>query len=200
MRLRGWALTRWISAALVAMAVLVLAAAGTGEDGVRMLIRATARSSALLFLIAFLARPLRQLWRNDATAFALKNRRYFGVSMAVSHLIHGIAIARLITGFPAAYQTNLTTLAGGGLGFVFIAAMAATSSDAAFQKLGRARWTLLHRTGIWYLWFIFAFTFVPDPSRGWDALHAGFVTAFVAAPLVRAAAYAKMRRKVQATA
>jgi hypothetical protein len=200
MQLRGWALTRWISVVLVAMSALVLAAAGTGEDGVRMLIRATARSSATLFLVAFLARPLRQLWRTDATAYAIKNRRYFGVSMAVSHLIHGIAIVWLLTAFPSAYQVNATTLVGGGLGFVFIAAMAATSSDAAFKALGRARWTLLHRTGAWYVWLIFAFTFVPDPSRGWDALHAGFVAAFLAAPLVRLAAYAKTRQKAQATA
>lgn len=200
MRLRGWALTGWISVALVAMSALVLAAAGTGEGGVRMLIRATARSSALLFLIAFLAHPARQLWRSDATAFALENRRYFGVSMAVSHLIHGLAIVWLSTGFPGAYESNLVTLAGGGLGFVFIAAMAATSSDAAFKALGRERWQLLHRTGAWYVWFIFWFTFPPDPSRGWDALHAAFVAAFVAAPLVRAAAYVKTRRTVHATA
>ena len=200
MRYRGWAITGWNSVALLAMTALVLGAAGTGEDGVRMLIRATARSSALLFLIAFLARPLRQLWRTDATAFALKNRRYFGVSMAVSHLIHGMAIARLLTAFPSAYQVDATTLVGGGLGFVFIAAMAATSSDAAFEALGRARWQLLHRTGVWYLWVVFAFTFVPDPQYGWDALHAVAVAAFTAAPLVRAAAYAKTRRRAQATA
>ncbi len=200
MQLRGWALTRWISIALVAMSAVVLAAAGTEEAGVRMLIRATARSSALLFLVAFLARPLRQLWRSDATTFALRNRRYFGVSMAVSHLIHGSAIVWLFTAFPSAYQTNAITLVGGGLGFVFIAAMAATSSDAALRKLGRARWTLLHRTGIWYVWFIFAFTFPPDPSRGWDATHAIAVAAFTAAPLVRAAAYLKTRRRAHATA
>lgn len=200
MTYRGWAITGWNAVALVAMSALVLAVAGTGEDGARMLIRATARSSAGLFLIAFLARPARQLWRTDATAFAIKNRRYFGVSMAVSHLIHGIAIVWLLTTFPSAYQVNATTLVGGGLGFVFIAAMAATSSDAAFKALGRARWQLLHRTGVWYLWFVFAFTFVPDPQYGWDATHAIAVTAFAAAPLVRAAAYAKTRRRAQATA
>jgi hypothetical protein len=200
-RYRGWAITGWNSVALVLMSSLVLAAAGTGEDGVRMLIRATARSSAVLFLIAFLARPLRQLWRNDATAFAIKNRRYFGVSMAVSHGIHGIAIVWLFTSFPAAYQTDATTLVGGGLGFLFIAAMAATSSDAAFKALGRARWTLLHRTGIWYVWLIFAFTFLPkEGGASWDPLHTLAVAAFVAAPLVRTAAWAKKRRQVQATA
>src|SRR5262245_42905736 len=147
MRYRGWSITGWNALALVAMSALVLAAAGTGEPGVRMLIRATARSSALLFLVAFLARPLRQLWRSDATAFALANRRYFGVSFAVSHLIHAIAIVWLIRAFPAAYQLNPLTLAFGGMGFVFVALLAATSSDAAVQKLGRARWTALHRTG-----------------------------------------------------
>lgn len=200
MAYRGWAITGWNAVALVAMSALVLAAAGTGEDGVRMLIRATARSSALLFLIAFLARPARQLSRTDATAFAIKNRRYFGVSMAVSHGIHGLAIVWLFTAFPSAYQVNAVTLAGGGLGFVFIAALAATSSDAAFKALGRARWTLLHRTGVWYLWFVFAFTFIPDPQYGWDATHALAVAAFTAAPLVRAAAYAKTRRRARATA
>jgi methionine sulfoxide reductase heme-binding subunit len=200
MRFRGWALTGWIGLALVVMSALVLAVAGSGEAGVRMLIRATARSSAVLFLIAFLARPLRQLWRTPATAFALANRRYFGVSMAVSHGIHGCAIVWLLSAFPAAYQLNATTLVGGGLGFVFIAALTATSSDAAVRALGRSRWTLLHRTGVWYLWFVFAFTFVPDPSRGWDALHAGFVAAFAAALLLRAAAWAKTRGRARAQA
>ena len=201
MRLRGWALTGWISLALLVMTALVLAGAGTGEPGVRMLIRATARSSAVLFLVSFVARPLRQFWRTDATAFAIKNRRYFGVSMAVSHFIHASAIGRLIAGFPAAYELKAQTVVFGGLGFVFVAAMAATSSDAAFKKLGRARWTLLHRTGVWYLWFIFAFTFLPKPGGSvWDPLHALAVAAFVAAPLVRAAAYAKTRRRVHATA
>jgi hypothetical protein len=200
MRLRGWALTKWIGVALVLMSAAVLAAAGTGEDGVRMLIRATARSSAVLFLIAFLARPLRQLWRTEATAFAIKNRRYFGVSMAVSHLIHGLAIVWLFSAFPSAYQTSALTLVFGGLGFVFVAALAATSSDAAFRTLGRARWTALHRTGVWYLWFIFWYTFPPDPERGWDATHAIAVAAFTAAPLVRAAAWLKTRQQAQATA
>jgi hypothetical protein len=199
-QLRGWSLTGWISVALVLMSALVLGVAGAGEEGVRMLIRATARSSAVLFLIAFLARPLRQLWRSDATAFALANRRYFGVSVAVSHLIHGAAIVWLSVAFPAAYRADTITLLFGGLGFTFLFAMAATSSDAAVRALGRARWGVLHRLGAWYVWFIFAFTFVPDPSRGWDALHAGFVAAFAAAPLVRIAAYAKTRQKAHATA
>jgi hypothetical protein len=52
----------------------------------------------------------------------------------------------------------------------------------------------LHRSGAWYLWFVFAFTFIPDPANGWDALHAAAVAAFVAAPLLRTAAFLKTHR------
>jgi hypothetical protein len=200
MRFRGWAITSWNSVLLVLMSALVLTVAGTGEEGVRTLIRATARSSALLFLAAFLARPARQLWRASATAFLLRNRRYLGVSMAVSHAIHAAAIVWLSRSFPSAYQADIVTLIGGGLGFAFLALMAVTSSDAAVSWLGRARWQLLHRTGSWYVWGIFTITFVPDPSYGWDALHAIAVLAFLAAPVVRATAWAKTRRKRPATA
>ncbi|MEN8162216.1 MAG: ferric reductase-like transmembrane domain-containing protein [Myxococcota bacterium] len=200
MRFRGWPLTGWITVGLVLMCALVLGAAGTGEEGIRMWIRATARSSALLFLAAFLARPARQLWRSGTTAFLLRNRRYVGVSMAVSHAIHAAGIVWLSVAHPSAYEADVVTLVGGGLAFAFLAAMAATSSDAAVARLGRARWQLLHRTGAWYVWLIFAFTFVPDPSHGWDALHAVAVVAFVAAPLLRAAAWAETRRRRPAAA
>ncbi len=39
--------------------------------------------------------------------------------------------------------------------------MAATSSDAAVRRLGRARWKALHRTGIWVLWVIFLVSYGP---------------------------------------
>jgi len=200
MRYRGWAITGWNGVLLLGMTALVLSVAGTGEDGVRMLIRATARSSAVFFLATFVARPARQLWHGDVTAFLLRNRRYFGVSMAVSHAIHGAAIVWLSTSYPAAYAADTTTLIGGGLGFFFIALMAATSSDAAVAWLGRRRWQWLHRTGAWYVWLIFALTFIPDPGRGWDALHTGAVLAFAAAPWLRLAAWLRARRPRTATA
>jgi len=61
MRLSGWALTGWIAVALLAASAAVLAGAGVGEEGVRAWIRLTARTSLALFLVVFVARPLRQL-------------------------------------------------------------------------------------------------------------------------------------------
>jgi len=175
------------------MSALVLAIAGVDASGARALIRATARSSATLFLLAFVARPLRQVWRSELSRWLLTNRRYLGVAAAFSHLIHLSAILWLLNGWPEIYSVNVQTAIFGGLGFVFFFAMALTSSDRAVALMGR-NWRRLHKTGAWYLWFIFIFTFVPDPDRGWDALHVFFVAAFAAAAALRAVVFILRRR------
>jgi methionine sulfoxide reductase heme-binding subunit len=154
----GWGLTLCIFAALLLGSLLLLALAGTGEAGVRMWIRATARASVTLFLLAFSARPLRQFVRNGATRWLLANRRYLGVSAALAHLLHGIAIVWLFTAWPATYDADPSTLIGGGLGFAFYFAMALTSSDAAVAALGKRAWKMLHTAGAHWIWFIFALT------------------------------------------
>jgi DMSO/TMAO reductase YedYZ heme-binding membrane subunit len=193
MRSSGWSITARLALALLAMSAIVLAAAGVDEDGVRTLIRATARSSATLFLLAFIARPLRQTWRSELSRWLLANRRYVGVSAAFSHLIHLAAIIWLSAAWPDRYQVDPRTAVFGGLGFAFFFAMALTSSDRAVAILGR-NWRRLHKTGAWYLWFIFLFTFAPNQYRGWDLRHACFVAAFAAAAGLRAVVHARRRR------
>lgn len=193
MRPSGWSITLWATVALLTMTAAVVAVAGVGEEGARTLIRTTARSSAILFLLAFNARPLRQIWRSETTRWLLANRRYTGVSAAVSHLIHLAAIVWLRSGWPDSYQIQPLTAVFGGLGFVFFFAMALTSSDRAVAALGK-NWRRLHKTGAWYLWFIFIYTFPPDPQRGWDLLHAAFVAAFAASAGLRLYVFATRRR------
>jgi hypothetical protein len=48
----------------------------------------------------------------------------------------------------------------GGIGYIFIAALFATSFDTTADWLGPARWRLLHFTGVWYLWTIFVLVFL----------------------------------------
>jgi methionine sulfoxide reductase heme-binding subunit len=197
-RFEGPRIVGWASLVLAAMAVAVLAAAGTGEDGVRMLIRATARSSLAFFSLAFAASSLRRLSRTPETAWLLRNRRYLGLSFAVSHALHGVAILDLATRWPEHFaRTATTTVVGGSIGYVFVAAMAATSNDRAVAALGRRRWRLLHLTGSWVLWTIFAASYLPAAARAPGYLPlAGLVGAAAA---VRAAAWLRqgsaMRRR-----
>ena len=62
-------------------------------EGVRMVIRFTARTSLLLFCLAFGAGALARLWPNAWTRWQRRNRRTLGVTFAASHGMHAIAIA-----------------------------------------------------------------------------------------------------------
>jgi DMSO/TMAO reductase YedYZ heme-binding membrane subunit len=152
----GPALVAWVSLALVAMCALLLAQHGAGEDGLRVLIRATARTSLVLFAGAFAASGLRRAWRSPASAWRVGNRRYVGLSFAVSHALHLAAIlaaAATVPGFAA--DIAPATAIGGGTAYALIALMALTSNDTAVRRLGRRRWRALHLTGLWVVFLIF---------------------------------------------
>ncbi|EHC18542.1 hypothetical protein [Fischerella thermalis] len=68
---------------------------GIDEQGMRMTIGGTARTSCILFLCAFVASALRRIWSNSISAWLLQNRRYLGLSFAVSHTYHAIACTGL---------------------------------------------------------------------------------------------------------
>jgi sulfoxide reductase heme-binding subunit YedZ len=159
--MRGWKLTIVISAGLLVMFALQLAYYGIDEDGLRVVVRATARTSVLLFAMAFGASSSRTFWRSDITKWMLANRRYIGVSYAVSHFIHATALVALYpTSVAFREELSVVTLAGGGLAYAFTLAMAVTSNDAAVAALGRSRWRLLHTIGGWYIWAIFAQSYI----------------------------------------
>lgn len=150
----------------VATGVVVLEAAATLvpneiDRGLLELVRITARTSLVWFALAFVAAPLVALRPSPATKWLLRNRRAIGLAMALSHGVHLVAILALAGRHGDAFWGALasTTLIGGSLGYVMLAAMAATSSDRAVAWLGRRRWRTLHRAGMWFLWSIFAFSY-----------------------------------------
>lgn len=154
------------TAVILALIAATLLAMGTGEEGVRAVIRLTARTSVLLFAAAFAARPLRTLWTSSFTAWLRRRRRQVGLSFAMSHLLHLIAIIVLFMRWDA--STSAITVIFGGLGYVFILLMAITSNDASVRRLGARRWSVLHTTGSYLLWIIFANSYIPraiaDPA------------------------------------
>jgi hypothetical protein len=200
----GW-LVALFSVLLLAMSALILWQAGTGEPGLRVWVRATARTSLVLFGAAFVASSLRALWRTPATAWLLRNRRYFGLSFAVSHALHLLSIISLSLVLGDAFQLDAVTLVFGGGCYLMIALMAATSSDRAYAWLGRRRWHLLHKIGVYWIWIIFANSYtsraVMAIARGSEPLAYVPVALFIWAILgVRIAAWARARSARIATA
>lgn len=177
MRVSGWRITGYVFVALVLVAAAVLTVEGFNEASIRILVRATARVAVALFLLAFTASSLHNLFQTNWSAGLLRNRRYIGVSFALAHGCHLLTLVALGVWFPYPFREklNAVTLIGGGLAYAFIAAMAATSSDAAIRWLGARRWKLLHTIGAYYIWILFAQAYAPR------AMHsAAYVPAAVA--------------------
>jgi len=182
---RGWPIVGFSALAVSAMCLLLLLYAGPGEDGLRLVIRATARTSAALFVLAFAASALWRLWPTAASRWLLVNRRYVGVSFAVSHLCHLLAILTLVGLFSA--RAGLVTVVLGGVGYLVVAAMVATSFDRSAAWLGARRWQQLHTAGVYYLWGIFLATFAPRTPES-PVLYGTITLMLVAALGLRLAA------------
>jgi methionine sulfoxide reductase heme-binding subunit len=159
--LRGWPLVG-VMALLVIAGSLVLGLSAEPVDAVRRVIRFTARTSITLFLLAFTASALYRFWPSAWTRWQRQNRRYLGVSFAASHFVHLLAILQLGRLAPAqlAAEANAITWIFGGLAYVFIAAMTLTSFDRTAQMIGPRAWAILHTTGSYYVWLIFANSYI----------------------------------------
>ena len=133
--------------------------AGGGEEGIRQPIRATARTSLVLFVLVFCASALRRWIKSDQTAWLLRNRRYLGLSVAVSHGYH-LAFILAFYWHGGLGEPGIVTVVGGGWGFVLLFLMAATSNDASQRRL-RAKWRRLHLLGMYTVWVIFVVSYLP---------------------------------------
>ena len=156
--MNGWRLVGVLSLLLTAMSLYLFVTHGWDVESVRLVIRATARTSLVLFVLAFTASALVELVPSEATRWQRRNRRYLGVSFAVSHFIHLAAILALASVDKALFWTltNINTIVLAGAAYLFIAAMTATSFDRSAAWLGPRKWRLLHLVGGWYIWISFA--------------------------------------------
>lgn len=158
--LEGWRLF-WVATILLCvMAGAFLAAEGVGTEGYRLAIRATARTSLMFFLAAFIASTMVRLAPSPFSSWLKRNRRYLGLSFAMSHFVHLCAILALATFDPATFATLSTkaSIIAGSTGYIAIALLAATSFNRMVSWLGVNLWQSIHTAGSWFIWVSFVFT------------------------------------------
>jgi len=157
---------RWFSSVIVFNIVLIvwLGFVENSNESLMLWARHTARISFAYFLLSFSASSLHYFFSNTLTKFIRHQRRYIGLSFALAHTIHLVAL----TSFFIVMEENpgIVTLIGGGLGYVLVYAMALTSNDNAVKKLGLKRWKQIHWFGVNYIAVIFAFTYVGKLLNG----------------------------------
>lgn len=189
------------TASMVVITVMAFGAQGVSEEGLRIIVRWTARVSVTAFLLAFAARPLRQIWSSELAGWLLRNRRYLGVSFAVAHFTHLAALIGIGVFFPQPFRSELDalTLGGGGFCYVLIALMALTSTDRTAAWLSRKNWRRLHTLGMYTIWIIFVQSYVPRAIIG-DMAFGPVSIALFAVAGVRLKAWLNARSSTAATA
>jgi DMSO/TMAO reductase YedYZ heme-binding membrane subunit len=157
----GWRLFAVLMLTLAALSLWIAGMHAFDVEGVRMVIRFTARTSLMFFCLAFSAAALARLWPNAWTRWQRRNRRYLGVTFAGSHALHAVAVAAFATIDPAGFlaATSLAIYIFDGIGYGFIIAMTATSFDRTAAAIGPRAWRLLHLSGGYYLWIQFVISF-----------------------------------------
>ena len=154
--IRGWKIVGYSTLAIAITIAVILLIYGINEPSLRMAVRATARTSFVLFLAAFVAFALRQIHSNPFAQWLVDNYRYLVISMAVSYGFHAIAIGSLAI---AISETNFLYDPGGILGYLFILAMMVTSFDRMSSGFDRRSVKVLHGVGMYYFWLAFTYTF-----------------------------------------
>ncbi|MCU0123149.1 ferric reductase-like transmembrane domain-containing protein [Pseudomonas vlassakiae] len=157
----GWKLFTALAGLTVFMTAVVLLSYPPGADGLRSAIRATARSSFALFLLAFLASSMVTLLPGNGSRWLLRERRYVGLAFAFSHTVHGLLIYRYAQQFPELFWAGRTVTSSlpGSIGYVFLLLLTLTSFKAPMRLLGGRTWKTLHSTGMWVLAGVFCLSF-----------------------------------------
>jgi hypothetical protein len=135
---------RWAAPALVLMAAVILLTLGWGEPGVREVVRWTARTSLVLFCLAFLS------WGLSPSSWPVRHRSGLLSALALSHGLHLMAIGALAlhTG-GANLAERASRLAGGGLAYAVIF-LAAWRPESPWVKWGS-----------FWVWIVFLVSYLP---------------------------------------
>lgn len=177
-----------------------MAIEGPTERALSVTLRATAATSLALFLAAFTASSINQLWRGQVGKWLLRNRRYLGVAFAVSHTIHFALIATRVGVHTETFVSERTipSLIPGATAYLFILLMTITSIDGPARALGRTRWKVLHKAGVYVIWAVFVGAYAGKVGR--DPLYVVPVALLAAALPVRALARLRILRRARARA
>lgn len=179
--LKKWQIVRYSAIVIATVFLSILFSNGINESSWRMAIRFTARSSCILFLLAFIASSLHKIKTSSFSQWLVANRRYLGLSMAVSHGFHAIAIAGLAISIS---ENMVRDNHGANLGYGFIILMTITSFPGTISILSKRGWKILHTVGMYYLWLSFTVAFSEKLAESW-LLYFPFVFALILGLILR---------------
>ena len=177
---------------------IYLLSAGFSDDSLNMVLRQTARSSLLFFLLAFVASPLRELVDLPVSRWLVRHRRLLGLAFGGMQSAHLLLIACRYAAMPG---VDLNPIVGtiGGTAYLLMYLMVVTSFDAPRRLMSPVAWRRLHKVGLFYNGFLFLAMLPPGADE--QLLNPGRFVLIVLtsiAVLIRVAAFVSRWRKSRA--
>jgi len=133
---------------------------GFTEESTRLAVAWSTKISFVFFCMAFSASAIHKLMKNSFSFWWLMNRKYFGISFAINHLIHlGFLWVLQQVFHPVFDLAAPTSLFAGGMAYLFVVLMLLTSFETFSKYLSRKNWKLLHTMGGYWIWVVFLSTY-----------------------------------------
>lgn len=165
----AWTLVQVIMGAALLFYVLLFVFNGFDEDSTRIAIRTSAKVSFFLFCAAFGASSIHLFARQSWSYWLRMNRRYLGITFAISHWIHLIFLVVLQAYFhPVFIQAAPFSIFAGGMAYLFLTLMLLTSFPVFAQFLSKKQWTMLHTIGGYWIWVIFMSSYSKRAMTEWE--------------------------------
>jgi len=196
--LNGWPLFFLIAAVTFAALVTsyLLIGVDTPEPAVNMIRLSVQLASPWVFL-AFVARPMTQLFPGNLSKWLLRNRRYFGLSFAAGFGWQAVFIGVLLALHSGYYWEELHSdidLLLRMASYVLLFALTITSFFPVRRKMRPEHWRWLHLVGIWYFWAAIWVSYAPMAlSSNAKTVDVVYAVVGLAALALRAAAYLRKR-------
>ena len=154
--LNGWPLFYLVAALTFAAIALGLVITGVSSpEATVSLIRLSVQLASPWIFLAFVARPLVQLYPGSFSKWLLRNRRYLGLSFAAGFAWQAVFIAVLLALHPDYYWQVLHNTADfvlRMLSYLLLLALTITSFYPVRRAMRPNSWRVLHLVGTWYFW------------------------------------------------
>lgn len=155
--LNGWNLF-WLITTPISLAIILRMTRVdlSSADGVSSMIQLSVRCAIPWMFVAFAASSLQVVLPGTFSRWLLRNRKFIGLCFAAA-MGWQLTFILWLVGVHTDYYVNdvyvLTDVVEGLVGYSFLIAMVFTSFKFGRSLLNAKQWKLLHRSGIYWLWF-----------------------------------------------
>lgn len=190
---KGIRLLALVTAALAVMTIVLVIGYGGGPAAAHAVVRWTARTSLVMFVLAYVARPLVQLRPSRTARDILAYRKWIGLGFATSHGFHLAGIIAIAWPAPGVFiRSQNPTIIIAVLTFFLLGAMAVTSNERVRKSMSPVWWKRIHRSGMHFSWVAFTATYAG--AIGVSPVYAIPAVVLFAIAGIRLAAYLRGKR------